>query len=161
MSSEKHTYTVKIVQNQGGKGGSEGRVATMSNPTNEHFPKITVQSPKEFKGPAGPDGKSLDWTPEDLYVASVAVCYFTTFVSIAENSKLEYMAFEVSATGILDKVEGVGSMITEIHETPILTIKNPADKEKALRIMDKTEKNCLIANSMKTKVTATFDVRLP
>jgi organic hydroperoxide reductase OsmC/OhrA len=158
MSSPIHFYTVKVAQNAGGKGGAEGRVATLSEPNNSHFPKITVQSPQEFKGPKADDGKSLDWTPEDLFVSSVAVCFFTTFVAIAENSKLEYKTLEIVAKGKLEKVEGQGQIISEIEEEVLLKITDEKDREKALRVLEKVEKGCLIANSMKSKIIPKFNI---
>lgn len=148
-----HKYFVKVVQNEGGKGGKEGRVATLTEPNNPNFPPIIVQSPGEFKGPVDANGKSLAWTPEDIFIASAAVCFFTTFVSIAENSKLEYTSFSITAEGILDKVESIGEMITEITLKPVLTLKNKdSSLEKAKKILEKVENNCLIAKSMKSKI---------
>jgi organic hydroperoxide reductase OsmC/OhrA len=159
MSSPIHYYVAKVEQKSGGKGGAEGRIATLSNPENPNFVQLTVQSPVEFKGPAAPDGRSINWTPEDLFVSSVAVCFFSTFVAIAERSQLEYTKFEITAKGKLEKVEGIGDMITEITEVPIVTLKNPADHEKAIKILEKVEKNCLVGNSMKSKINVDFQIR--
>lgn len=158
--SETHKYSIKVVQNLGGKGGAEGRVGTLSEPTNSNFPKIKVQSPAEFKGPADGNQKSLDWTPEDLFVSSVAVCFFTTFVSIAERSNLPYKGLEIVATGKLEKVEGTGQMFTEIEENIMLTIVSEDDRGKAQKILEKAETNCLIANSMKSKIIPHFEILL-
>lgn len=151
-----HTYQVMIVQNQGGKGGSEGRVATMTDPSNSNFVAIQVQSPAEFKGPGDEKGQSKFWTPDHLFVSSVAVCFFTTFVAISERSNLRYKGLEVHAEGTLDKnAEGI-EMITQITEKIHLKLEDLADKEKALKICEKTEKLCLIANSMKSKIVPEF-----
>ena len=79
LSEETHEYTVKVVQKNGGKVGSEGRVAILTEPQNSKFATITVQSPAEFKGPADSKGRTLSWTPEHLFTSSVAVCFFSTF----------------------------------------------------------------------------------
>ena len=147
-----HEYAITVSQVNGGKGGSEGRVGTLDAPNEPSLPVITIQSPAEFKGPADENGKSKDWTPEHLYVASAAVCYFTTFVKIAEASKLKYTGFSMKARGILDEVEGAGRMITEIHQHPTITIDIQSQEKKAKRVLEKTAESCLIANSMKTKV---------
>ena len=111
------------------------------------LPMLDVDAPPEFKGHEGV------WTPEHLYVASVNSCFMTTFLAIAENSKLEFVTFNAGAEGTLEKVEGQGLMITRITLRPKLVIKHSRDTERALRIFEKAEKHCLIANSIRTETT--------
>lgn len=110
------------------------------------LPSIHVDAPPEFKGHEG------SWTPEHLFVASVNSCFMTTFLAIAENSKLEFVSFKADAKGKLEKLDGQGFMMTEITLRPKLIIANSRDAERASRILEKAEKNCLISNSVKTEV---------
>ncbi|MFV1885100.1 MAG: OsmC family protein [Balneola sp.] len=108
---------------------------------------INVATPPEFsKGMPG------IWSPEHLYVASVSSCLMTTFLAIAEFSKLEYLTLEVNATGTLEKIDGK-FMMSEIKLKPILTIPTTSSSEKADRILHKSEAACLISNSIKSKIT--------
>ena len=111
-----------------------------------NLPDLQVAAPPEFQGHEG------IWTPEHLYVASVNVCFMTTFLAIAENSKLEVVSFRATGRGKLEKIEGVGYQITEIVLKPRLVIRDNRDLERAARILAKAEKNCLISNSIKTIV---------
>jgi organic hydroperoxide reductase OsmC/OhrA len=43
-------------------------------------------------------------------------------------------------------------MISEIILTPVLTIETVADRERAQRILQKSEDACLISNSVKSKI---------
>lgn len=123
---------------------NEGRKGTISSP--ELTTKIEVATPPEFeKGIAG------IWSPEHLFTASVLSCFMTTFLAVAEYSKLEFKDFDCSAEGILEKVEGK-FLMTEITLKPILKISDATQKEKAERILHKSEAACLISNSIKTKV---------
>lgn len=134
---EKHSYNVSLQW-------KEGRIGEMTSP--ELPTKIDVATPPEFnKGVAG------IWSPEHLYTASVLSCYMTTFLAIAEYSKLEFNSFDCSAEGILEKVDGK-FLMTEITLKPVLVIEDDAKKDRALRIMEKSEKACLISNSIKTTV---------
>ena len=45
--------------------------------------------------------------------------------------------------------------MTEVLIEPVLIIEKEADREKAMRILIKTEAACLISNSIKSKVTMT------
>jgi peroxiredoxin-like protein len=109
------------------------------------LPGLRVDAPPEFKGHEGV------WTPEHLFVASVNSCFMTTFLAIAENSKLEFVSFSAGAKGKLEKIEGQGFVMTEIVLRPKLVLSNARDAERASRILGKAEKNCLISNSIKAK----------
>ncbi len=107
---------------------------------------IEVATPPEFaKGMPG------IWSPEHLLVAAVNSCLMTTFLAIAENSKLAFKSFTSDASGKLDKVEGK-YMITEITLAPTVTIENIDNKEKVERVLQKSEAACLISNSVKSAI---------
>jgi organic hydroperoxide reductase OsmC/OhrA len=121
----------------------EGRIGELNAPT---FPSIKVATPPEFK-----KGVPEIWSPEHLFVASINICLMTTFLAIAENSNLEFISFNSEATGKLEKVDGK-YMISEVELKPVVKIKDEKHKEKTLRILDKSEKGCLISNSAKSKI---------
>ncbi len=120
------------------------RIGILSAPELECF---RVATPPEF-----PKGVTGIWSPEHLFVSSVNVCYMTTFLAIAENSKLNFDSFECEAVGKLEKVDGK-FMISEIELYPKLKISNEDQKDRAERILQKSEEHCLISNSIKTKVS--------
>lgn len=142
---EKHSYNVSLQW-------KEGRIGEMTSPK---LPtKIEVATPPEFdKGVPG------IWSPEHLYTASVLSCYMTTLLAIAEYSKLEFNSFDCSAEGILEKVDGK-FLMTEITLKPVLVIEDDAKKDRALRILDKAERACLISNSIKTTVHLDAEVEI-
>lgn len=109
------------------------------------LPGLKVDAPPEFKGHEGV------WTPEHLLVASVNSCFMTTFLAIAENSKLDLVSFSAGAKGKLEKVADQGFIMTEIILRPKLVLRNARDAERASRILGKAEKSCLISNSIKAK----------
>lgn len=105
-----------------------------------------VATPPEF-----PKGIEGIWSPEHLFVAAIESCLMTTFLAVAENSKLEFESFSSHATGKLDKVEGK-FMMTEVLLQPTLVINNPEHQEKAKRVLEMSEKACLISNSVKSTI---------
>jgi len=107
---------------------------------------IEVATPPQF-----PKGMEGIWSPEHLLVAAVNSCLMTTFLSFAENSSLHFENFSSKAVGKLKMVEGK-YMISEIILMPIITITDKANEEKTKRILKKLESNCLISNSIKTKI---------
>ena len=121
----------------------EGRIGTLSADTLDSF---KVATPPEF-----PKGVPNTWSPEHLYVASINICLMTTFLAIAENSRLEFTSFSCEGTGKLEKVDG-RFMISEVELKPEIKVKSERDKERAERIIVKAEEHCLISNSVKTKI---------
>lgn len=113
---------------------------------------IQVVTPPEF-----PKGVPGIWSPEHLLVAAVNSCLMTTFLSIAENSKLEFKKFDSNASGKLEKVDGK-FIISEITLKPVVTITDKSNEEKTLRLLHKAEDVCLISNSLKSRIVFTPSV---
>jgi peroxiredoxin-like protein len=107
---------------------------------------IEVATPPEF-----PHGMQGIWSPEHLFVAAINSCLMTTFLAIAENSNLSYKSFESKAVGKLELVEGK-YLMSEVTLMPHVVVFKEADKERALRIVKKSEAACLISNSVKSTI---------
>lgn len=135
--ADKHEYQVDLTWKEDRKG-------EVSSP--ELTDTIETATPPDF-----PKGMPKIWSPEHFLVAAVESCLMTTFLAIAENSKLEFISFKSTAIGKLDKVEGKFQM-TEIILKPVLEISDENNAERAKRIIEKSEKACLISNSIKTKI---------
>lgn len=108
---------------------------------------IEVATPPDF-----PKGMPGIWSPEHLFTAAVNSCLMTTFLAIAENSKLAFESFSCKSTGKLEKVDGK-LMMSEIVLEPVVTINHENDREKAERVLQKSEAACLISNSVKSTIT--------
>lgn len=146
-----HLYHVNIKWNQGRQGIM---CSPELNTNNTSQGCIEVATPPEF-----PKGIAGIWSPEHLFTASIASCFMTTFLAIAESSKLDFAEFECRSTGKLEYVQGK-PLMTEVALEPVVTILNDSDGEKANRILQKTEAACLISNSVKAAISMKPDVRL-
>lgn len=135
--TETHTYTTNLSWDQQRKGvlSSQG------------LPDIEVATPPEF-----PMGHPGIWSPEHMFVAAAEICLMTTFLAIAEKSRLEFSEYSSQAVGTLEKtVEGY--LMTKILIKPKIVIPDQTRADRALKIIDMAEKHCLISNSMKTDVS--------
>ena len=110
---------------------------------------VEVATPPPFQG-----GVEQIWSPEHLFTSAVVSCFMTTFLAIAANSKLTYSNFKCNARGKLEQVDGK-YLMTEVLLVAQLTIDSLENKEKAERILEKSEHACLISNSIKSTVTLT------
>lgn len=108
---------------------------------------LEVATPPPF--PGGIEGI---WSPEHFFLAAIDSCLMTTFLAIAENSKLEFTQFHSKAIGKLEKVDGK-YMISEVELVAELEIPNEKDRDKAERILHKSDAACLISNSIKSKIS--------
>jgi organic hydroperoxide reductase OsmC/OhrA len=139
-----HYYNVDIAWSKDRKGMMCSPELTSANASSPAC--IEVATPPEF-----PKGMPGIWSPEHLFTASISSCLMTTFLAIAENSKLEFLSFRCGSKGKLENVEGK-FMMTEVTLEPIVTVSNEQNVERALKVLQKAEMNCLISNSVKTKV---------
>jgi len=132
-----HKYEVNLEWGSGRKG-------IIGSPVLESC--IEVSTPPDFsKGVAG------IWSPEHLFIGAVNSCFMTTFLAVAENANLQFTEFTCQATGNVEKKEGK-FQVTDIILKPKVTVSSTKFVEKALRILEVSEKNCLISNSIKTRV---------
>jgi organic hydroperoxide reductase OsmC/OhrA len=137
MSGETvHHYDIEVIW-------SDARRGIVRSPG---LPEVAVAAPLEFKGHPGM------WTPEHHFVAAVASCFMTTFLAVAEASKLEFAAFRCTGRGVLQKTGERGFVFTEVTLAPHVTIPRATDRERVLRILEKAERNCFVSSSIRAEV---------
>lgn len=139
---EPHLYNVQINWNKDRKG-------IMCSPelNKDHDACMEVATPPEF-----PKGIPGIWSPEHLFTAAVSSCLMTTFLAVAENFKLDFVHFSCDSKGKLDKADR-GFQMTEVELYPVVTISDESQRELAIKVLEKSEKACLITNSIKSKVS--------
>ena len=127
-----HTYRVTAWW----VAGQNGITKSESAPNAIHF---TV--PPQFGGMEG------RWSPEDLFLSSLASCFTTTFNVVAEYSKFEYVDLEVKVEGTVAKTTN-GYRFTEVVIRPKLKIADDADQARALELLEKTRTLCLVSRAL-------------
>ena len=91
------------------KSGRRGVMSSLGKP------ELEVGSPPEFRGEPGV------WTPEDMYVGALNACLMLTFLAFADRKGLGLVAYETSAEGSLEHVEG-RYRITEVAVRPRVVV---------------------------------------
>ncbi|MGH7905382.1 MAG: OsmC family protein [Candidatus Binataceae bacterium] len=130
-----HVYSARL------SGGPDG-YATVST---SGLPDLRTAPPADFDGPGDA------WSPENLLMAAVETCFLFTLRAVARASQIPFIALELTGEGKVDR-EGGATQFKEIVLRPRLKLPAGADRERALRIMEKSEKACLISASLKTPV---------
>ena len=116
-------------------------------------PPIDFSAPPEFQGEAGL------WTPEHFLLAAVSTCFITTFRAVAELSKFTAEALEVSVEGWVEKADN-GLRFTRIVLKPTLTVASENERERAIRLLEKSERSCLISRSLRSEVRMEPEVHI-
>ena len=113
---------------------------------------IQSTPPPEFDGPEG------YWSPESLLEASLADCFVLTFKAVAKASKLDWISISCDVVGELDRIDRV-TKFTQF--TLDITVNVPAEvsPEKVEKIAHKSEKNCLVSNSLSAEKVLNVVVR--
>lgn len=141
---EAHYYNVDINWNTDRKGMMCSPELNIENGNNNAC--IEVATPPEF-----PKGVPGIWSPEHLFTAAVSSCLMTSFLAVAENSKLAFENFTCKSKGKLDRVDGK-FMMSEILLEPTVIIYDEKDRARAERVLQKSEAICLITRSIKAEV---------
>lgn len=107
---------------------------------------IEVATPPEFSG-----GIPGIWSPEHLFVGAVGSCFMTTFLAVAEKSRLPFDGFCCQASGILENKDEV-VMISRISLHPEILVPRQELIGKALKVLDISHAACLILHSVKSEI---------
>jgi peroxiredoxin-like protein len=130
-----HVYEVAL------SGGPSGYAALSA----DGLPELRSAPPKDFDGPGDA------WSPEHFLLAAVETCFLFTFRAVAQASKFAFLSFEVSGAGTVDRKDGA-MRFTEIVLRPRLRLSRGADRERAMRMLEKGERACLVTASLATPV---------
>jgi organic hydroperoxide reductase OsmC/OhrA len=109
--------------------------------TSPGLPNLPAAAPAEFGGPGD------HWSPETLLSAAVASCFKLSFKAIARAAKFEWIAIRCDVVAVLDRVDKV-TQFTEFHQTVVLEVPPGSDEAKAMRLLEKAERSCLVTNSL-------------
>ncbi len=99
-------------------------------------------APAEFGGPGDL------WSPETLLVGAIADCFILTFRAVARAGKLEWLSLDCETEGTLERVEGVTSFTRYVTRAR-LRLAPGADAAKARELLERAERGCLVANSLR------------
>ena len=130
-----HHYDVVLA------GGPSG-YAVLSTPG---VPDLRAAPPVDFGGPGDA------WSPEHLLLAAVQTCLLFTLRSVARASQVAFVSLHVGAAGTVNRQDGV-TRFTEIVLRPRLVVAPGTDRARALHVLEKSEKHCLISASLSTPI---------
>jgi|FLYL01.1.fsa_nt_gi organic hydroperoxide reductase OsmC/OhrA len=136
--SEYHEYRLHLRRLAGGSGELSSE--------DYDLPPLEVAPPPQFGGPAGV------WSPEHLFVASVAACLMTTFQAVASMSQLDIVDYADDPTGRLVKSEDRRYRFDLVVLRPRVVVDSETKAERARRLLEKAKEACLVSRSVSARV---------
>jgi peroxiredoxin-like protein len=109
------------------------------------LPPIENASPAEFGGPGDL------WSPETMLAGAIAGCFILTFRATARASAFRWLSLTCAVEGRLDRDDGT-LRFTDFLLRPTLKVPAGSDRDRAIRLLEKAERSCLIANSLLSAV---------
>lgn len=135
---DSHDYQIAVT-------GTGPQTGVVDSPT-DGLPEIQFSSPPEFGGP------EHTWSPEHLFVAAIATCLMTTFRAIAANSGVEVLEYTDHSVGHLRRGEDGLYSIDKVTMRPSVLISANTNRDRALRLLEKAEKVCLVGRSVNSEL---------
>jgi organic hydroperoxide reductase OsmC/OhrA len=108
-------------------------------------PEIHGSSPPVFGGQAG------NWSPEDLMIASVNACTLSTFISLSLREGFEFISYESTIEGILERPDK-GYLFTKMIIRPRIQVASAEDIPAVLENLEKAHRNCFMGNSVRSEI---------
>jgi peroxiredoxin-like protein len=130
-----HHYAVSL------SGGFDGYAALSGVGLDD----LSTAPPPEFGGPGDA------WSPEHMLLGAVETCFLFTLRALARARRLDFESLEASCEGTVERQDGV-TRFTEIVLRPRLVLRAGANREEAMRLMEKAERACLVSASLRTAV---------
>jgi organic hydroperoxide reductase OsmC/OhrA len=136
-----------------------------------HHYEVSVRSTGAGQGIASANGRALTcgpppqfggqpswWSPEELLIASAALCLMTTFDALAARERLEVSHYESRAEGVLDKTRE-GILFTSITLHVDVDVAAASDVARAERVLAAAHRYCIVSNALKPSVQVRTRVR--
>jgi len=121
---------------------ADGDIVRVSSP---EVANIETAAPVEFGGPGH------RWSPETMFTAAIANCFILTFKAVARASNFNWTGIECDVETTLDRVDR-RTLFTQAIVRVKLTIDVADGIQRAEKMLEKAEANCLVSNSLKTKI---------
>jgi peroxiredoxin-like protein len=113
--------------------------------TAPNLPDLRTAPPPDYDGPGDA------WSPEHLLLASVETCFVFTMRAVARMQRIDVIGLELDSRGTVDRKDGV-TRFTEIVLRPTLTVAPGTDRERALKLIEQSERACLVSSSLSTPI---------
>jgi organic hydroperoxide reductase OsmC/OhrA len=107
----------------------------------EGKPILNVSAAKAFKG------DPTLYNPEDLLLSSIVSCHMMSYLYVCEQNGIEVLSYTDAAEATLEVLENGSGRFIEVRLYPKVIIRQKEKIAEALRLHQKANELCFIANS--------------
>ena len=126
------------------------RAATLSS---DGPPQILSAPPADF-----PYGEEERWSPERLFLASLASCTMISYLAHAEHRGVEVRGYSAEIDGtVMRRVEDGRYAFVHVHQRPTVLVA-PGHADRARELMGKAERDCFISASTTAEVQNDWEI---
>jgi len=105
-----------------------------------------------FSAPPALQGQSGVMTPEDAFVGALNMCFHLMFIWACERLKIQLISYECEAEGHVVELLDRTSTFEQTVLRPVIKVKTES-LERVGKALDWARKYCLVANSIRSRVT--------
>jgi organic hydroperoxide reductase OsmC/OhrA len=105
-----------------------------------------------FSAPPALQGQSGVMTPEDAFVGALDMCFHLMFIWACERLKIQLISYECEAEGHVVELLDRTSTFEQTVLRPVIKVKTES-LERVGKALDWARKYCLVANSIRSRVT--------
>lgn len=111
---------------------------------------ISIENKNDIFGSSDPAfrGDKTKHNPEDLLVSSISSCHMLWYLHLCSQAGIVVTNYIDNTTGMMKETDNGGGHFTEVILNPIVTITDPTMIEKAMKLHQKANELCFIANSV-------------
>ncbi len=129
----------------------DGRRA--SSLSTDGCPTILSGPPADF-----PMGEVDRWSPEHLFLGSLASCTMISYLAHAEHKGLEVIDYSSEIGGtVMRRVEDGRYAFVHVHQRPTVVVA-AGQAEQARELIGKAERDCFISASTSAEVQNDWDI---
>jgi len=148
MKAVEHNYNLTITWT-GNKGAG-----TSNYQSYERSHTIAIDGKPEILGSSDPNfqGDKSKYNPEELLLASLSSCHMLWYLHLCAEAKIIVLNYIDNATGTMVETANGGGHFTEVTLKPVVTLSENSMLKEALKLHQKANELCFIANSVKFPV---------
>lgn len=151
-----HQYTAEIIWERGSQAFLDNRYSRKHRLKFDGVELVGSSSPLVVPLPFS-EPQALD--PEEAFVAAISSCHMLWFLSIAAKQGFIVDSYHDRAVGVMRPNADKKYWVSEVILQPKVLFsgaKTPSTEELE-QLHHKAHEECFIANSVKTKITVSFD----
>lgn len=151
-----HSYEIEMTWTGNTGTGTSSRRAYSRN----H--EVTAAGPAPLLGSSDPAfrGDPTRWSPEQLYLASIAQCHMLWYLDLAARAGVVVTAYEDRPAGVMIEEASGAGQFESVTLHPTVTIAAASDPAAAEELHDRVGDYCFIARSINTPIHHEVTVRI-